>query len=224
MPSKIITRTRSLTTYRKRKKGGYRIKRSNVRSNTRAIRKIKSLIEKKHIDKVISTSFGTDAIPGNLHLMAEGDTSETRTGLKISSKNLYINLSLQWKVTATQETTARFIVFVDKLSNGALPSSTQLLESMATTSLLNNKYEGRRFIVLYDKLFNNRNVNSTVSKLEGYSIKIPINRNIWYLDSTATATALGRNSIYYLCVGDVYMADADSVAVTGNARLYYEDL
>lgn len=220
--------TRPLNIARKKGKPMRRImkktrKRSKVNENTRQIRRIKNLIEKKHIDKVISDTFGNDAGVNNLHLIAQGDTSSLRTGLKISAKNLYINISLQWKTTATQETTARFIVFIDKLSNGAIPAGVDLMETLSTTSLYDNRNEGRRFIVLCDKLFNNTRISTSVSKLQGHNMIIPINRNIWYLDSTANATAVGRNSLYYLCIGDVASADADAVSISGNARLYFED-
>lgn len=199
-------------------------KKAYKKKATKMFKQIKSMIEKKHIDKVISGNFGNDVVCGNLHLMAESATSSGRTGLKISAKMLYIKLSLQWKATATQETTARFIVFIDRLSAGALPTASQVLETVSTTSQWDNVNEGRRFLILYDKLYNNKDTTTALSKLEGHQFKIPINRNIWYLDSTANASALGRNSLYYLLIGDVASADADAVAVTGTTRLYYEDI
>lgn len=222
--------TRPLNTYVKRKSGkkGWKVSRGKknkqISKNTQRINRITKAIEKKHHDKVISNVFGNDIAPNAIHLMSQGDTSGGRTGLKIYAKNLYINLSLQWKSTATQETTARFIVFLDKNSNGAIPGGTDLMESLATVSLYDNVNEGRRFVVLCDKIFNNRNVTTDLDKFEGYNMIIPVNRTVWYLDSGSTATALGRNSLYYICIGDVASADADAVAVTGNARLYYDDL
>lgn len=205
-------------------KGKTKYRKKPKQSGTKMYRQLKSMIEKKHIDKVISSEFANNVTVNNLCLIAEGVTSSTRNGLKIAAKTLYMKFSIQWKATATQETTGRLIVFIDRLSSGALPTASQLLETVSTTSQYNNINEGRRFIVLRDILYNNKNATTAISKLEGHSLRIPINKNIWYLDSTANVSALGRNSLYYVLIGDSLGGDPDCIAITGTCRLYYEDL
>lgn len=207
----------------KYKKKTYR--KSNYQKKTNyAVRRITNMIEKKRLDNTIASNFGNDVLCETISLMAQGDTSAARQGLKITAKRLNINMSIQWKATATQETSVRFLVFIDTQSAGARPLISDVLENVSVTGEWKSRNQGRRFIILLDKLINNKNATTAVSKIETHRYKLKVNKNIYYIDSTSNATALGRNQLYYALVGDVLSADADTPTASGTARLYYEDL
>lgn len=209
-------------------KKGQRLYNTKIKPTLRRLRKdvrqIKSQIEKKHHDKSTTEDCGTDSTITALTLMSQGDTSSTRTGLKIFVKSIHCKLQFLWTTTATQETHWRFIVFLDRNSNGSLPVLANVLESATNTMAhLNNVNEGRRFVILKDVIYNNKNVDSTVPKYEQRNFIIKVNKSVWALDSTANATALGRNQVYACFVGNTAKADADSVNATLNTRAYFID-
>lgn len=185
-------------------------------------RAIKRTTEKKHHDVTISDNYGNDATINNLCLVPQSDTSGGMDGLTIFGKTLWVNYSVQWKITATQETSCRTIIFVDKRSNGAVPTIAELMEANpGVDSLYNNVNEGSRFIVLYDKLHHNAFPDSTTSISKSHHVRLNVNRKMRFLNSGETATALGENMIYVIFIADTTSADADTPTVTGNARLYF---
>ncbi len=186
---------------------------------------IVSLIEKKHFNVSESMNFASDETLRAISTMAQGDTSATRTGLKISAKNLYLKFGITWSAgVASSAGVCRMLVILDKNSVGTAPALTDVLESGSTISQYQNVNEGRRFVILYDKIFNNGNSSSTADTDRAVHVVIPINRNIWFLNSGATPTTLGRNQLYVLGIGDSTIASGNAPAVTYNSRLYYEDL
>lgn len=211
-----------LATGKRRKK---KMATKSLGKQVKSIKKyIRNIVEKKHHDTVLSDNFGTDAIAGNLCLMAQGDSSANRSGLSVYAKSLWFNYSVQWKTTSTQETQCRMIVFVDKQSNGALPTIAELMDTgNGVNSLYDNINEGHRFVVLHDKLHHNPFPDTTASVTKPFSVRIPVNRRMRFLDGTQTATALGGNMLYFICIGDTVSADADAASMTGHSRLYFDD-
>ncbi len=195
------------------------------KSLAKKVQFLASLIEKKHFDVSESMNFASNETLRTLSTMAQGDSSSTRTGLKISAKNLYLKFGITWSAgVAPSAGVCRMLVILDKNSQGVAPALTDVLEQGSTIAQYNNINEGRRFVIIYDKIFNNGNSSSTADTDRAVHVIIPINRNIWYLNSGATPTALGRNQLYILGIGDSTIASGNAPAVTYNSRLYYEDL
>ncbi len=195
------------------------------KSLAKKVKFLASLIEKKHFDVSESMNFASNETLRTLSTMAQGDSSSTRTGLKVSAKILYLKFGITWSAgVAPSAGVCRMLVILDKNSQGVAPALGDVLESGGTLSQYNNINEGRRFVIIYDKIFNNGNSSSTADTDRAIHVKIPINRNIWYLNSGATPTTLGRNQLYILGIGDSTIASGNAPAVTYNSRLYYEDL
>lgn len=205
------------------KKGRALTKTAKFQRGMKKVNRLVRSIEKKHIDKTLNFSFGNDQVVNNLSTLIQGHTSSEREGLKIYAKYLHIRGSIGWKTTATQVTNVRFIVFLDKAGVGAKPTSTELLEAANVRSMYNNVTEGKRFIVLRDRIYQNK--YPSASTMETYiNMKIKINRNIYYRDSTGNDTSLGKNQIHALLISDQPIASADTPSCTYNTRLYFEDL
>lgn len=188
------------------------------------VNKIKSSIELKHHDSALSGNFGNDTSLVCLTDMAQGDTSSAKTGLKVTAKKLLFNVQVQWKTTATQENHCRIIIFKDKATNGVNPTLANLLESSDTTSFYNNIYEGKRFVVLRDKVIQNRNVTTAVAKYEQHNFKIKMSHNLWYLTSSTGTASRGAGHVYLAVIANVPNADADAPAYNWDSRFYYTDL
>lgn len=223
MPKKKFVRgTRKLNRYATTSTGR-RIKVAK-RTNRQILNRLKSSIEKKHYDKNETLNFSSEQTAQNLCLMPQGDSSSTRTGLKIYAKTLIMRGTIQWAKTNTQETNARLIVFMDKNSNGTTPAIASLLETVDVTSLLDNRNEGRRFVVLWDKVFTNTNPSTSVDKEQYFQKRIKLNKNVWYLDSSANSTAQGKNQFYYVTISDVTGSSGDRPTGTMDTRVYYDDM
>lgn len=179
-------------------------------------------IEKKHIDKPLSFNFGNDAIVNNLSTTTQGNTSGTRDGLKIYARYLHLRGTVAWKTTATQATVVRLIVFIDKAGIGAKPTIAQLLENNNIRSHYNNVNEGKRFVILRDKIIQNK--YPSASTMETYvNMKIKLNRNIYYLNSTTNDDSLGKGQVHCILVGDLPTTSTDTPGFNFETRIYYQD-
>lgn len=184
-------------------------------------RKINQLVEKKQVDTTNTYEMANDQTIKALTLLGQGTSSHTRSGLKIFAKKLYINGIIEWG--GGKVVTGRMIIFYDKRPGGALPVVTDLLETAAVASQLNNKNEGRRFVVLYDKMFNNMSVDSTIGYEKGLKIRLNLNKTVWYQDGNATSASAGPNNYYMCLLSDASIASGDAPDFIHTTRLYYED-
>lgn len=212
--------------YRYPKKNTYR-----KATLTRRVNKIAKTLrqnkpEKKHFDKALDFSCTNNEAPTSMCDIAEGIGSGDRIGLRVRPLSLHCNYQLQWNNTATQQTSCRVIIFLDKESDGAVPTRAQIFEgggTANTTTLLNNINEGSRFVILYNKIHNNRNASQTTIKDETYSLRLKLGRKMHFRDGTGGANAKGNNMIYIIGMGDVADATGTEVEVDGNSRLYFQD-
>lgn len=182
--------------------------------------------EKKHHDVAIDFSCTNNEALDPLCYVAEGDGSSNREGLRIQPLSLKGTYQLQWNNGATQETSARVMIILDKESDGAVPTRAQIFEGSGTanaTALLNNINEGTRFVVLYDRLHNNYNATTAMIKEETYRINLKLNRKMHFRDAGVTANSLGNNMIYIVGLGDVADAAGTECEVDGALRMYYYD-
>lgn len=108
-------------------------------------------VEYKKNDVAVTAGFVQPSTTGTITLlssMAQGDTSETRNGNSIRSKSISIKGSV---VAGTQTNELRYILFLDKNSNGVIPTATELLEADSVIARYNDDNMGSRFIILQDK-------------------------------------------------------------------------
>lgn len=80
--------------------------------------------------------------------VGQGDTSDTRAGLRINAHTFYANFN--YKMTASSN--VRFIIVRDTMNQGAVPLITEVLETASVISPLNynNFIAQKRFILLKD--------------------------------------------------------------------------
>lgn len=195
------------------------------KSLAKKVKVLANQIEKKHHDIPGGTAtFANDMTARALTLMAQGDTSSTRTGLKIYAKSLRVNGTITWNAAATQESICRLLIVMDKDNNGALPAFTDILEAASVNSQYNNVTEGKRFVVLKDMLFTNNDAHTAIPKERAFTFNIKLNKSIYYLDGTSNASALGRNNIHLIAVGDVTTASGNAISLLYTSRMYYTDL
>lgn len=209
-----------------KKKTTYR-RSSNLTSRLNRInKKLQQLKpEKKHFDKSLDFSCTNNEACTSMCDIAEGVGSGDRIGLRVRPLSLHCNYQLQWNNTATQETSCKVMVILDRESDGTVPTRAQIFEgggTANTTTLLNNINEGSRFIVLYNKTHNNRNLSTSV-KDETYSFRLKLGRKMHFRDGTGGSNAKGNNMIYIIGMGDVADATGTEVEVDGHSRLYFYD-
>ena len=207
--------------YGKRK---LRIPKNTVKSNTKKINRILNSADKKHHDLSATVNFTNNAPINKLTLMAEGTTSSERSGLKVTGRYVRIKGQIIWSGNVGQETVCRMIIFYDKHSDAALPVVADLLESATCSSLLNNLYNGKRFVVLKDKYFTNHNPTTALQKETGVSISIPYKKNVHYLGAGATNADLGPYNLYFCTISDATTVSGNGPTFLYNSRFYYTDI
>lgn len=80
--------------------------------------------------------------------VGQGDTSDTRTGLRINAHKFYLNIA--YKMTSSCN--VRCVVVRDMMNQGAVPTITEVLEQATVISPLNynNFVAQKRFILMKD--------------------------------------------------------------------------
>lgn len=197
----------------------------DVKKLKKDVRKLRP--EKKHHDTTLDTSFDNDSVLTNLNTIAEGTASGEREGLRIRVGNLHLRYQVTLKNTAAHETTCRLVVVVDKHSQGARPTRAEIFESANAncTTLYNNINEGKRFVILYDKIHNFFDSNNgSTSRAYTFNKVIKVNRVQTFLDGTANTTNLGNNMIYLIAMGDTADASGNEPEMDGHARVYFTDV
>lgn len=191
-------------------------------SVTRRVKKLEQLIEKKHHDATPGIkNFANDEPLYAMSLIAQGDTSSTRTGLQIHAKSLKINMEVGFQI-GDPVTSARLIIVQDMQNQGALPTVTSVLEANTLMSQWNNVNEGKRYKILYDRFINNPQPG--IASDYSFRKTIKINRKMYFLGSTGTQADAGKNSIYALFITDNTLASGNAPTANFTYRLYYEDL
>lgn len=127
-------------------------------------------VERKQIDTDI-TLVGTAipvaaavvAVP--LTLCAQGDTDITRNGnkIKLSSISLKINLFNVGAAGSVANPTVRLLLVNDKVSSGAAPALTDVLDTASVIARYNPDTIGSRFKILMDKRYPFGFKNTTTS-------------------------------------------------------------
>ncbi len=166
-----------------------------VTANARTIAKMINSEPKIHT-RTLNITPSSAGVINYISNVAQGDTNATRDGNQIMVNDFLTRFTTSMHATATV-TFVRFIIFKDIQSNGVLPTVAELLRGASVTSAL-NIVNGRRFTVLYDKLYSMDDIKSHSSQAKVFrnlgSLKIR------YLDSTANQAGAGTNALYVCAV------------------------
>lgn len=180
-------------------------------------------VEYKHLDSTVYTgsSIPTTGAISLLTGITQGDTSSTRNGNSVKGKSI----SLKFESTCgTAITTQRFILFLDKNSNGVIPTATELLVSDHYLSPYNDDNMGSRFIVLDDKRiamgFNDTtNHYSAGATTKDFSFFHKLNGHIKFDGTTAAIADCVSGHLYLYAV-----ASGNNTSFTScRSRLLYID-
>lgn len=196
----------------------------------------RSDVEKKFIDTTIAdaTTGTTWEASTSQNLVAQGTTESTRVGRKIVIKNIMCHG--RWTLSPTDDGTAirgpcyiRCLLVLDKQANGAIPATSQVVETDTSVDTFNNLANKDRFKILYSKkiMLNPPSSGGTAiamdvggdgDQFEFYKkCNIPIE-----FDSTAGAiTEIRSNNLFWM-----YVRSDASGTVTFNVttRLRFTDL
>lgn len=152
----------------------------------------------------------------SLSVMAQGDTQETRQGQKILAKDLLLRGSLQVNASATS-TRVRMIIGVDKMGNGAYPTTTDILDSASVYAPLDIDDSQGRFVILYDRLYN---LETDGKDSVAFKIYKKLDFHIAFKGTTATEADIGKNYIWILFLTDEAV---NTPTVSYIARMKYYD-
>lgn len=217
------------------KKGKRPFKRRGNNAGVRALRMARYMrrlmnVEYKYIDTTpySGTVLDTTGLISHLSPCATGTSSTTRNGNSILAKSISIKAVFS---AGTISCRARMILFLDKVSNGALPAITDLLLADTVISRYNDDNAGSRFIILADKVINLGFFASTGGATPYYSAP-PLNktvsiykklRNHIKYDGTSTAIADVTTGHYYLYVVCERASASGAQGLQATSRLMFID-
>lgn len=160
---------------------------------------LKSLIntEEKYIDVATNNSFGTSGIVTLLSACAQGNDDVERNGNKILMKDLLFRVNINGSSTPSA-TNVRFILFVDKEFDGAVPSVTQVLQTASHLSPINIDYT-KRFVILSDKRYSFTNTGYLSTFVKIYK---QLQFHAFYDGSTTATADCKENMICALFITD----------------------
>jgi hypothetical protein len=146
--------------------------------------------------------------------VGQGDTSDTRTGLKINAHTFYFNANFNM----TASCNVRFIIVRDLMNQGVVPLISEVLENVSVISPLdyNNFVAQKRFVLLKDftKHF------TTGGVLYDTSLnRIPMDVQMSYGGTGFAVADARKNSIFVCCVTDTSAAGT----IEQFTRLEYTD-
>lgn len=160
----------------------------------RSVKLLKSLIntEAKYVDVSSSATFSSTMVYERLTAIAVGTTDITRIGNKILLKDVLVRLRFIMNSSATA-TQCRWILFVDKECDGAIPSAPQPLAS-SSTEAPNSMDFSKRYVIV-----KTGNVSLSINGTRDFAIKCYKNLNIHCdYDGTGSAVADAKENQLYI--------------------------
>lgn len=163
------------------------------------------------IDQTTVPTTGTIVNSGSILTIAEGNTSSTRDGRRITIKKVQYRLDLKWTgaTVGDSEEIVRIIVYQDKQTNGATATAALLLQAVDFNSFRNID-NAARFRFLSDKTYmvgDDSAIPLTLHCEEYIDCNIPVN----YSSTTGAITEMTSNNIGILYIskhGDVDVEDS----------------
>lgn len=162
---------------------------------------LSSAQEVKRLATVASGSVvvSTGGTISNLSLIAQGDDIANRSGDVINMHDIDLRM-IFFQGTPAASASIRIILFTDGMGSGATVGVSELLLTANITSPYNPVNAQRhRFKILRDETI------VVVGATEKQEVNIvwhnAINQRRYFNDATATATAVGKNTLYILVIG-----------------------
>lgn len=130
---------------------------------------------------------------------AQGTTESTRIGNSILLKDINIRLSISPNYTSADLNFVRYIIFVDKMQAGTLPTAAQLLTTQTSIDSPFNKNYTDRFVILKDKRLVIAKYGDQAQVFQKIYKKLDFHQR--YLGTDGTQSSQGPNSIYMCVLG-----------------------
>lgn len=200
----------------------YQRKTRSRRQNLRKIAKecMLKLTELKHsTTNIATTGVTTSGASTAISDLSQGTSSTTRIGqqIHVSELNIWGDFSLP---AASSWDLCRFIVVVDKQPDGALPSTTNFLETAAVLSPYNKDFVPSRFRILWDFSVPLNNNSATVTvDVKPFHLRKKLNFVTYYQGNAGTISDLLRNNIFVYAVSGNGLANLNC-----NVQFCYKDL
>lgn len=146
--------------------------------------------------KQVVTALGATVTAGTplispISLIADGDSFNQRDGRKVKLLNVKIRGSLV--ASATQD--VRYIVFIDRQSNGVVPTAAQLLRSTPLVADAVNNDNSDRFIILADITRTQSSTNQGLQ--QDLNLFLPLKGiTASFIGTTAAQASVGSNGVY----------------------------
>lgn len=227
MPIKRVRRSRPKKTYSKKK----------VPTNKQLAGRIKRIeheVELKHDDGFANNqSFDLAGLLYGPMPIAQQSSEITRIGNEVVAKYANIRFFINTNA-AVPVNRMRFIAFIDRQSNGTLPTllasinpTLALLDDLTvtdTTLAFFNENTKERYGILKDKIWVSNQIVTGVGMQLYYDYKFNLhNMKVKYGDGTLVATNLVSKQIYYCWISSSATASATKPAVFLAHRWLYAD-
>lgn len=147
------------------------------------------------------TALSNSAVIIPLTLVDQGVTESTRNGNRIKGSSISLKMDLIANTTAVGNI-VRYLVVIDKASNGAYPTVGDLLDNTVSGSQVlspyNNENAGSRFKILCDQRVNLDADGSTGRRFISKYFKL--HHHLTYNNNTAAAAGLLTGHMYLFIV------------------------
>jgi len=162
---------------------------------------------------------GGAVFPITQHII-EGDELNQRSGRQIALKSIELRLAASIPV-GTQFATLRFVLFMDRMNLGAVPVTTDVLDSSTTTSpYAATSWQAHRFKILHDSCC--PMVFSGADQQIFKKIVVKPKDKVEFNNAADVAGSNFKNSVHLLVLSDTVGALAPSFNFT--VSVFYSDL
>lgn len=194
---------------------------SNVRQVVNSV--LAQRAEEKYCNSTLSVALVpiTGTVTAVTQDIIQGDNVNERSGNAIYMQKL--DLRFTAFTSGIVSSVLRFIVVMDKLNTGTLPTVTNILEAARSTSPPSiNPYVNKRFVFLYDELIPIVCKSTTSVGLITRRVQKTIAKKISYFGPANVAASNGTNSIFTLMITDTGLSSGPNVAY--DVGLHYTDI
>lgn len=210
------------------------VQQNQIVSLQKAVRKIQTHQELKHLDTFNSVPPTTAGVVILLNDMATGDTTTTRDGNDITCTSIQWRMRILSDVDAIKGFMVRHILFWDSAPQGASPPVGSVLDISVITSNVLAPYHRdfqKRYKILYDKTFcvnpdivttivSGSPATATGSKIVADQGKRSLSRVTKFIAASAGIVNMESNALYSIIFTD---ATTDAPIMQCGYRLYFKD-
>lgn len=174
----------------------------------------------------VSTSAQALATAGTVNyvsVIAQGDDINTRNGNEISVRELVMRLHFINGAAATNAFTCRVLLVQDSMNPGALPSTTDIIDSANVWSPITiNQALQKRFKILREKIFTVGATGSDNNRVDfKWHVKGRELSAVNYINTTAAVGSAGKGSIFLLSIISA-VADAGIATISFGTNITFD--